>query len=321
LVNVGTIGSALRGTAKAVVFAALGNGPMLRRRLDRVRESGVTTILNLHRVGPDDGSSYRPLAASLFYELLRFVTREFAVVTFAELGEPTRKPKLILSFDDGYRDFVTHAAPILKKHDVCANQNLIPKSVEIGLPPLNILAQDFVGKAPAELRAGLTIDGYSGPRDGSFGQRLSYFIKMRSQAEQDRLADALLPQFCAWHEFKPTPMMNAEEVRSIAEHELGAHSWAHASMEFESDDYLDEDVRRCADWFEATLGTPMTIYAFPNGSCREGQAKQVLSQGVEHVLLVGDGFDRGGPVHQRFTFDARSPSEARFKALGGLTTL
>ena len=78
--SVGTIKSALRGTAKAAVFSALGNGPMLRRRLDRVRESGVTTILNLHRVGPDDGSSYRPLPVSLFDELLRFVTREFAVV-------------------------------------------------------------------------------------------------------------------------------------------------------------------------------------------------------------------------------------------------
>lgn len=319
--SVGTIKSTLRGTAKTAVFSALGNGPFLRRRLDRVRESGVTTILNLHRVGPDDGSSYRPLAPSLFDELLRFVTREFAVVTFADLGEPARKPKLILSFDDGYRDFLTDAAPILEKHGVRANQNLIPKCVETGLPPLNVLAQDFVGKAPAELRTRLTIDGYSGPRNGSFGQRLSYFIKMRSQAEQDRLAGELLPQFYAWCDFGPTPMMNAEEVRSIAGHELGAHSWAHASMEFESDDYLDDDVRRCADWFKTTLGTPMTIYAFPNGSCREGQAEQVLSQGVEHVLLVGDGFDRRGPVHRRFTFDARSPSEARFKALGGLTAL
>ncbi|HKP33753.1 MAG TPA: polysaccharide deacetylase family protein [Sphingomicrobium sp.] len=319
--SVGTIKSALRGTAKAAVFSALGNGPMLRRRLDRVREAGVTTILNLHRVGPDDRSSYRPLPAPLFDELLRFVTREFAVVTFAELGEPARKPKLIVSFDDGYQDFVTHAAPILKKHGVRANQNLIPKCVETGLPPLNVLAQDFIGKAPAELRGHLTIDGYTGPRDGMFGQRLSHFIKMRSQAEQVRLAAELLPQFYAWHDFRPTRMMNAEEARSIAEHELGAHSWAHASMEFESDDYLDADVRRCADWFKATLGKPMTIYAFPNGSCRAGQVEKVLSHGVEHVLLVGDGFDRGGPVHQRFTFDARSPSEARFKALGGLAPL
>jgi hypothetical protein len=65
----------------------------------------------------------------------------------------------------------------------------------------------------------------------------------------------------------------------------------------------------------------MTIYAFPNGSCREGQAERVLAQGVDHVLLVGEAFDTGARVHKRFTYDASSPSEVRFKALGGFATI
>lgn len=316
---VSTVRTSLRRTAKAVAFPVLGSGPRLRRRLDRVREAGVTTILNLHRVGPDDGSSYRPLALELFDELLGFVSREFSISTFAEINERSAKPKLILSFDDGYRDFATHAVPVMRRHGVRANQNIIPKCVETGLPPLNVIAQDFVGKAPRQLRVGLHIRGYSGPRDGSFGTHLSRFLKMRPQAQQDRLAEELLPQFFAWEAFKPTPMMNADEIRSIADHEIGAHSWAHSSMEFESDDYFDEDIRRCAGWMRETLGLPMTIYAFPNGSCAKGQAERVLSQGVEHVLLVGEGFDRDPHVHERFTFDGQTSSEVRFKALGGLS--
>ena len=116
-------------------------------------------------------------------------------------------------------------------------------------------------------------------------------------------------------------MMNLEEVRSIRDHEIGAHSYAHSSMEFETDDYLDADLRRCGTYFEEQLGRPMTIYAFPNGSCREGQAERLLAQGIEHVLLVDDKFDRHGHVHTRFNFDARSPSEVRFKALGGRARL
>ena len=318
---VGTVMSAVRETGKAVAFPVLGNGLWLRRRLERLREAGVTTILNLHRIGPDDGSTYRPLSPELFDELLGFITREFSVVTFAKLGEPSSKPKLVLSFDDGYRDFVTYAAPAMKRHGVRANQNVIPKCVETGLPPLNVIAQDFVGKAPRELTLGLHVPGFTGPRDNSFGTRLSSFLKMRPQAEQDALAEELLPQFFAWNEFIPTPMMNADEIRSIAGHEIGAHSWTHSSMEFESDDYLDEDVRRCASWMKETLGMPMTIYAFPNGSCRNGQAERVLAHGVNHVLLVGETFDRAPRIHRRFTFDARSPSELRFKALGGLAAV
>jgi peptidoglycan/xylan/chitin deacetylase (PgdA/CDA1 family) len=315
---IGTAKSLARGTAKTVAFQLLGNGPRLRGRLERLHSAGVSTILNLHRVGPDDGSSYLPLSPDLFDDLLRFVTREFSVVTIAGLGEPSSKPKLVLSFDDGYRDFVMHALPALERHGVRANQNVIPKCVETGLPPLNVIAQDFVGKAPAELVRRLRVPGYSGPRDDRFGNRLSHFIKMRSQADQDSLAEILLPQFEAWEGFRPTPMMNADDVRSISDHEIGAHSWAHSSMEFESDDFLVRDVRRCASWFGETLGRPMTIYAFPNGSCAQGQAERVLAEGVEHVLLVAEDFDRDPRIHRRFTFDGRSRSEVKFKAVGGL---
>ena len=315
---VSTSKSALRGMAKSVIFPVLGSAQLLRRRLDRVRTAKVTTVLNLHRVAPVDGSNHPPLSPALFEDLLAFVTREFSVVTFGELGETSSKPKLVLSFDDGYRDFVTHAVPAMKRHGVRANQNIIPKCVETGLPPLNVLAQDFVGKAPRELVAGLNVPGYSGPRDRSFGAQLSHFLKMRPQTQQDRLAEVLIPQFFAWDGFNPTPMMNADELKCLTEHEIGAHSWAHSSMEFESDNYLDEDVRRCRAWFHDRLRLPMTIYAFPNGSWREGQPERVLQQGVEHVLLVGEGFDRDRRVHQRFTFHAHNVPEARFRAVGGL---
>ena len=313
--------SAAREVAKLAVFACAGSGPWLRRRIDRVRAANVNVILNLHRVAPDDRSSYRPLSPDLFDELLSFVKREFTVVTIAELSAKTAKSKLVLSFDDGYRDFAFYAAPILRKHGLKANQNLIPKCISTGLPPLNVIAQDFVGRAPPELVGRIRIDGFSAPLDQWFGNRLSQFIKMRSQAEQDKLAEQLLPTFFEWDGFAPTAMMTLEEVRSVRDHELGAHSYGHSSMEFETDEYLDEDIRRCRSYLEEEIGVPMTIYAFPNGSCREGQAERVLAHGVDHVLLVGEAFDAGTRVHSRFTYDARSPAEARFKALGGFAAI
>ena len=316
-----SVKSACRDVVKIAAFATLGNGPMLRRRLHAIRNSGLTTMLNLHRVAPDDQSDYRPLDPNLFFDLLEFVKREFSVVRIGELNEKTRKPKLVLSFDDGYRDFALNVAPILKRHELTANQNIIPRCVETGLPPLNVIAQDFVGQAPRELVRSLRIDGFSAPLDRHYGSRLSSYLKMRPQVEQDRIAIDLLPQFQSWEEFKPTPMMTLEEVRSLVNVELGAHSFAHSSMEYETDAYLDQDVKQCAAFFRERLGLPMTIYAFPNGSCRAGQAERVLEHGVDHVLLVGEQFDRGGKVHSRFNFDGRSPSEVRFKALGGRALL
>lgn len=309
--------SGAREIAKRTVFTALGSGPWLRRRLRAVENSGASTILNLHRVAPDDGSSYRPLAPHLFDELLSFVKRDFAIVTIGQLHEPSNKPKLVLSFDDGYQDFARYTVPLLKKHGLRANQNIIPRCVETGLPPLNVVAQDFIGTAPKQMVDALHIDGYVGPRDHRFGGQFSHFLKMRSQAEQDRIASDLMPQFDRWEEFVPTPMMSLAEIKQLDEHELGAHSFSHSSMEFETPAFLDDDVRRCREFFKDQLSLPMSIYAFPNGSCAQGQAERVLELGVDHVLLVGERFDRGQAIHHRFTFDGRSRSEIRFKALGG----
>ena len=308
--------------AKRLAFVLLGSAPVLALRRRRLRKAGLTTILNLHRVHAYDRSAYAPLEPGLFDELLNYLKYHFSIVSLAEFDEPRPRPKLILSFDDGYKDFIDVAMPILAKHGIKANQNVIPTSIESGLPPLNVLAQDFVGKAPRELVDRLEIPEFSIGDHRNLGMRLSAFLKNRPFGEQATLSEILLPQFFNWQEFHPTPVMTREEVRQVADaHEVGAHSYEHASMDHESDTYLVADVRRCRTYFEEVLGQGMHIYAFPNGSCREDQITLVRDAGVKHVLLVGERFARGGHVHHRFTFDARSMSEARFKSHGGLATI
>jgi peptidoglycan/xylan/chitin deacetylase (PgdA/CDA1 family) len=91
-------------------------------------------------------------------------------------------------------------------------------------------------------------------------------------------------------------MMNREEVRqAAAEHEIGAHSFDHASMAQDTDAYLVEDVQRCRAWIEAVTRAPMRIYAFPNGSHRPGQPEAALAAGAEHVLLAGGSLGAPGP--------------------------
>lgn len=89
-------------------------------------------------------------------------------------------------------------------------------------------------------------------------------------------------------------------------------------MEFETEDYLREDVRRCQAFFRRELGSTVNIYAFPNGSHAPGQLELVEQAGIRHVLLVGEKFDVHPRRHARFTFHARSAAEMRFRATGGL---
>lgn len=316
---------AARSLVKSLVFSALGSPPMVAAKLRAVRRSGALTILNLHRVGPDDGSAYQPLSPTLFEALLRFVLRHFTVTTFAGLSrlDSRVRPPLILSFDDGYADFAEFAAPALERHGLAANLNIIPDCMETGEPPLGVLLQDFAGRAPLEALDRIRVEGFAAnPRQigrTAFGNRLGMAVTALQMAEQQALAERLRPIIQSVPDFAPTPMLTIAQLRELAaRHEIGAHSFNHASMALESDDYLRADLARCGAWLRHRLGLPLRIYAFPNGSRRAGQVETVIQAGVEHVLLVDERFsDPGKRAHPRFTYYARSVAETWFRATGG----
>lgn len=107
------------------------------------------------------------------------------------------KPRLILSFDDGYKDFLDVVIPILYKYRIQVNQNIIPLCVDSGELPLNVLVQDFIGQAPRSLRAELYIpDLHLLGLEGDpvrMGLKASAFIKQKSIAEQRQIRSALNP--------------------------------------------------------------------------------------------------------------------------------
>ena len=309
--------------AKRYAFLILGSSAATARRISRIAESGKSIILNLHRVAAADGSAYRPLDPKLFKELLAFLQKRFDVVPLEALAERGPRPKVVLSFDDGYRDFIEVAAPILDSFRIRANQNIIPDCIESGLPPLNVLAQDFVGKAPPDIVRRVEVPGFMRLEPTpACGARLSTFIKNKPRAEQKKLFGTLYSKFGVGQSFEPTRMMTRDEVRQISSvHDIGAHSFSHASMGVETDEYLREDLRRCEEYMRNELGLPMLIYAFSNGSYRPEQVDIVRHSGVRHILLVDDNFAGEALVRPRFGFDAKSLPEARFKALGGLRSV
>lgn len=311
-----------REAAKNLYFHLLGSNLALRLRLSVIKHRQPIIVLNFHRVSQDDGSAYRPLNPKIFDDTLIFLKRNFSIVTFEQILEPSIKPKMILSFDDGYKDFIEVSVPLLRKHGIRCNHNIIPECIESQLPPLNVMAQDFIGKAPRNLVQKLNIPNFDAQITSDtkrLGYRLSAFIKNRSHKEQEELRSILVPQFFEWRDFRPTSMMTLEDIRQIAEsHELGGHSYSHSSMEYETDSFLREDVERCKTYFSEKIGTQMNIYAFPNGSCTDRQIDIVRGCGVSHILLVGEDFDVHPSIHSRFTFDGLSLKEAKFKSLGGL---
>ena len=288
--------------------------------------SGALTVLNLHRVSDDLGGGYVGMTPSLFDDLVAWLKQRFSIVAFRDLATlaPNAKPPLILSLDDGYKDFIEVVVPILESHRVVANQNIVVSVVETGRPPMNVELQDFIAAAPAALLREVPLPGLpqgADPSDRSGSGRIaSRALKWRPIAEQKLIFAEIEQQFRRFDGFRPTRMMSVEDIVEVAQaSEIGVHSYEHASMASESDDYLREDVRRCREYFRDRLGFATTIYAFPNGSFRQGQDELLRAAGYQHVLCVGEAFSRREEWrHPRLTMFAASSAELRFRALGGL---
>lgn len=295
------------------------------RLLEKIRREDLLVVLNLHQVSPHKNPFWSPMHPQIFEDLLIFLKENFEVVLFRELNSAnSKKPKAILSFDDGYYNFIEYAAPLLKRHRLSANMNVIPSCAESGEPMWNVKLYDFLNRAPKSLIDEINLPGFHYRlKDGSFGGKVQYglkisrFLKNRPRRERRELWREI-EQAMQKAEFQLTRMMNAEEIRQIAGiHEIGVHSFSHESMEFEENSFFEDDLQKCLKYFDEKLGLPMEIYAFPNGSFRSEQIEILRRYGIKYKLLVGEDYAAGGAdVFPRFTIYGSAKLENRFQALG-----
>jgi peptidoglycan/xylan/chitin deacetylase (PgdA/CDA1 family) len=315
-----------RAHLKRAFFGGLAASGVETRLLQRLQARGGVAVLNLHRVSPTSHPFWPAMSPPLFEGLLQFLAERFHVCTFAELASaPRHRPRAVLSFDDGYHDFLEHALPLLRRYGMRANQNVVAECVRSGRPPWNVALYDLLEQTPPSQLRRIALPGFHAPRPNGdalsklrFGLSLSRHLKLRPRAERETILPSLMAQLPA---VAPrTRMLSVDELRALrGEVELGAHSFAHDSMAFESDAFLAEDLRRCQAFFADELKAPLTIYAFSNGSFRRSQLRLLAEAGITHILVGDEPATPPGVqphVTPRMTLSGDSLEQLRLQAVG-----
>jgi len=294
--------------------------------LAKIKKNKFVPILSLHRVSPEKNLFWPPLHPYILDELLSFLKKHFEIVTFHELIDAVyKKPKLILSFDDGYYDFIEYAMPILKKHNIKANQNIIPSQL-LGENPLwNILFYDFLNAAPLSLIKEIRFLDFDANKlvekkvsKTVIGLAVSRALKKIATQERNCILKNLHETiFSKLISYPQTRMIRLHEIKDvITEHEIGVHSFSHDSMENESIEYFIEDFHKCKNFFKEHNFPKMDIYAFPNGSYRDEHISYLQKNGIQHILLVNDQYAKHSSPYERLNIAAYDRVEAIFQALG-----
>lgn len=97
-----------------------GGYALQKRRLDR---RGARVVLVYHRISPGRGGLGEMTSERSFERQMSFVARHFKTAPWTALlrdDEPGGGVKVLVTFDDGYRDNFTRALPVIEKHRVHA---------------------------------------------------------------------------------------------------------------------------------------------------------------------------------------------------------
>ena len=282
--------------------------------LERRMRRGVT-VLMYHRILPEEEARKYPLTslampASHFRQQVEWLQASCEVVTVSEalasLGEPPRRPRVAITFDDGYLDNAKIAAPILEACGVRGTFYVTTEFVD-GSGPLwfdraaSLLlrvpqraARVLAGHLPASPLPALE-DGVRAlgswlevMKDLEPSERAELLEAMgHDAAEQSEASDEARAPGPATH---PEPMAPAD-VHELARrgHEVGSHTRTHAILTQLSGADLEAELRgsrqRVADW----LGRPPAGLAYPNGDFSPRVVAAARSAGYEHAVTTVPG--------------------------------
>lgn len=241
-----------------------------------LRSPGVT-VLMYHRVLPA-GTMFDGCDVELFHEQMRWLKqncrpiRPDEVVGSAHAATRGRPPVLV-TFDDGYRDYFDNAYPILK---------------ELGIPAVVFLATSFmdnggmiwtdevtwaVAQAPTASYSlpwapGSAYDfSLPGERD-RFRDQAKLYLKGIPDCERKAKLEQLLAILGISRDQAgiERQMLSWDEVRaSLDLTTYGGHSHTHPIMSQLDGDAMEWEIRTCRDRIQAETGLAPRYFAYPNG--------------------------------------------------------
>ncbi len=246
---------------------------------------GCGAIFMLHRVLPSRPDAFQPNGhLEITPEFLRTAVNRirdngYEILALSEVADLLksgygRKRYAALTFDDGYRDNLEVAYPVLKELDapftVYTASGLIDRTTEIWWVALEriIAANDEIRLSNSGEGAGIaarTLD----EKQVCFERLCKLLTQEVSEAEQRTIIRALADRYqLDLSELADELMMTWDEVRQLASDQLvtiGAHTHDHFAVARLSPEEAFEDIRHGVDRLEAETGHRPKHFAYPYG--------------------------------------------------------
>lgn len=237
-------------------------------------------ILTYHRVNDENDPFFPAVSTARFASQIAHIARYYRVLTVEDLVERVRRgaaPRnaLALTFDDGYRDSLTHAAPILAQRGLPAT--IFLATGYIGTPEMPWFDRVALAFKLAR-RAEITLPGgpplpleTEGDRLAALERALDW-LKSLPEAERRSATERLLTDLRPRVLDRPKRvMLTWEEVDALRGlgFSVGAHTVTHPILSRVTPERARAEIEGSKSAIERALGVPVRAFAYPNGGPRD----------------------------------------------------
>lgn len=287
-------------------YYRIGGLPSVRKMVMSCR--GSAAILMYHRVLPDcevlrypDPNARECVPTSAFEEQVRFVSTNCRPVSMQALHRELQhhtsaadRLPVAVTFDDGYRDNMLHALPILRKYGVPATIYVSTAFTDKSGTPwwheawrilqeLTRLAMVWNGRTVLwELRT---------PRQKrqcwfDLSRRFSQLPVGKQDELLNRMREGLPGESCGrstglWLSWEDLQVLDRDPLVAI-----GAHGHNHANLTAVAESAARDDIARSKSLLDEHLQQPVTDFAYPFGEVNDTVGRLVAEAGFRTAVTT-----------------------------------
>ena len=238
-------------------------------------------VFLFHRVSPDADKLWAPITPHNFEEIIKYIKKSYHILNLDSIPNVNslnlQKKQALVTFDDGYKDFIEYALPIMDKHDVPSSCFIVTDCTDRKEPPWTYVL-DYVFQYSNRLE--VSLDDELLPPElkltkwADTDERLAYAKKLKlflkKQMHEYRLQ--VLSGFVTEMDDAQVPhdlLMSWEEVVEIKNHgvKIGSHTHTHPLLDkINHEQTLKNELGLSKRVLEEKLNSQIDYISYPNGN-------------------------------------------------------
>ncbi len=260
-------------------------------------------VFLFHRVSEEKDSLWPPMTPQLFEKIIKLLSIRYTIKSiedfFLNPHEKTSKPIACICFDDGFKDNLEYAAPILLKYKCPASFYVVSSCIDNELPTwtyeldysiskTSIKKISLKGLVPENLESTVLDSQYEKEQ---FARKLKPYLKTINDSSRILILQELKKQM---NDISiPKSMMNWKEVNQLhsAGFIIGSHSVTHPLLgKLQNEEEISKELLFSGQRIEQQIGKfPVTI-SYPIGSYDERVMRIAKQAGYKLGLAVEQKF-------------------------------